>query len=664
MPAASLVLPASPQAPRARHRSRLCAALLLFVAVSPIVLHAQFQDPTPDELKMTADPKAPGASAVYLYHEETADDGNHTSTFYDRIKVLTEKGKELATVRVPYDPKIDKVAAIEGRTIHADGTIIPLTAKPDDLIDVKVKYFQLNSVSFNLPSVETGSILEYRVKFLRADSSRFSPSWMIQKPYFVHKAHFSFHPYTYGYEGLMFASRIPPGAQVILDKKTRSDTLDMTDIPPQPDDDWMPPLNTVRWRVEFYYTMVNTDKEFWDGAEKSWANWVREFTNPTGLLKKAAGELVSPGDTEAQKAGKIYTAVMKLENTDFTREKSEAERKKDKLKDINKAEDVWKQQSGSGADMALLYVALARAAGLNAVPMKIVNRDRALFDRSYLSTYQLDDYIAVVQLAGKDVFLDPGEKMCPFGLLQWKHSLASGFRLTEKSADIATTPPAIYKSSTIQRTGDLTIDASGGVKGTVRFTMTGQSPLYWRQLSLRNDELEVKKQFNESMRDYIPEGVQADFDHFLGLDESEAKLMGIIQVSGNLGAATGKRFFLPGLFFQSRAKHPFVAQDKRTNSVDVQYPRLEQDEVEYDLPAGFTVESAPQDTDTTWPNHAQIKIQSTKAENSVTVKRILAYNFTLLAPEDYPNLHDFYQKVATADQQQLVLTRAPVVKGN
>ncbi len=36
----------------------------------------------------------------------------------------------------------------------------------------------------------------------------------------------------------------------------------------------------------------------------------------------------------------------------------------------------------------------------------------------------------------------------------------------------------------------------------------------------------------------------------------------------------------------------------------------------------------------------------------------MAYNFTLLDPKYYSDLHDFYQKVATADQQQLVLTRA------
>jgi hypothetical protein len=59
-----------------------------------------------------------------------------------------------------------------------------------------------------------------------------------------------------------------------------------------------------------------------------------------------------------------------------------------------------------------------------------------------------------------------------------------------------------------------------------------------------------------------------------------------------------------------------------------------------------------------------VKIQSESTADNVRVQRMLAYNYTLLDATDYSNLHDFYQKVATADQQQLVLTRLPIAKGN
>jgi hypothetical protein len=426
----------------------------------------------------------------------------------------------------------------------------------------------------------------------------------------------------------------------------------------------MPPLDSIHWRVEFYYTGYISGAEFWQKEGKRWAKDTDHFATPSKTLKEAVSKIVAPADTDEQKARKLYEEVMKLDNTDFTREKSSAERKAEKLKQIKDAEDVWNQKSGSSDNIALLYVALGRAAGLRVYPMQVVDRNRALFDQNYLSLVQLDDYIAVVNLNGKDLLLDPGQKMCPFGMLHWKHTYASGLRLTDNGPAAATTPAGVYTSSSISRDAELNIDSSGNVKGTARFILTGQEALHWRQIALKNDESELKKQFTESIRADLPDGVQADFDHFLALDQYDSNLMAVVNVSGNLGTATGKHFFLPEQFFQAHAKHPFVAQDKRTTPIDVHYPRMEKDDVTYHLPSEFAVEVPPQPGAISWPEHAVLKVNAAVRENGVTVNRAAAFNFTILPSKDYGDLHDFFQKVATADQQQLVLTRSQTAKGN
>jgi len=624
---------------------------------------------------MTADPKAPGASAVYLYREDITDDYLHFHSYYERIKILSEKGKELATIHIPYLHGVDTVNDIQGRTIHADGTIVPLDAKPSDLMDYKGKNYQVNTVVFTLPAAEIGSILEYRLKIREPDDEYSQPTWNIETDLFCHKAHFSYHPfiapghYAAGPTGgeldrLMYTGHVGPVAKVDLNTMKNIYTLDIDDVPPVPAEDWMPPLNTLKWRVEFYYTDAMNAAAFWQEIIKRWGKFANDFVNPNGPIKNAAASLVAPTDNDEQKARKIYEAVQKLDNTAFTRAKSQAERKKEKIKDIRKAEDVWKEQSGTDDDMALLFVSLARAAGLKAWPAQVVDRNRAIFDNSYLSTRQLDDYLAIVEINGKDVFLDPGQKMCPFGLLAWKHTLASGFRLSASGTVQVVTPAANYKAALLQRVADLTIDPSGTLTGSVRFVMTGPEALHWRQLSIQNDPDEVKKQFNESLRDQFPDGVQADFDHFLALDDYNSNLMGIIKVTGTLGTATGKHYFLPALFFESRSSHPFVAQDKRTTPIDVHYPRTVQDDVTYHLPPGLSLESTPEIPGAQWPDHAILKIASKKDGDKVEVARALVYNFTILDPKDYPDLHGFYQKVAAADQQQLVLTRTPQVNGN
>jgi hypothetical protein len=254
--------------------------------------------------------------------------------------------------------------------------------------------------------------------------------------------------------------------------------------------------------------------------------------------------------------------------------------------------------------------------------------------------------------------------MCPYGNLHWKHQLAAGFRESDKGMAAGTTSGAPYTTNLTDRVADLTIDPSGNVKGTIRFIMRGHEALHWRQVSLRNDESEVKKQFNETIRKDLPEGVQADFNHFLGLPDYETNLLAMIDVSGTLGSVTGKHLILPELFFASHASHPFVAQDKRTTSIDVHFAQMNQDQVTYHLPAEFTVDNPPAPASIGWANHAAFKASSTVKGNDVVTARTVGYNFAILEAKEYGDLHDFYQKVAAADQQQLVLTRSQTAKGN
>ncbi len=82
------------------HLSRRCSLL------APT---QQWIAPTPEELSMTSQPEVPGASAVYLYREETTDDKLHMFSIYVRLKVLTERGKEFGNVELNYEHVSDGI---------------------------------------------------------------------------------------------------------------------------------------------------------------------------------------------------------------------------------------------------------------------------------------------------------------------------------------------------------------------------------------------------------------------------------------------------------------------------------------------------------------------------------------------------------------------------
>jgi hypothetical protein len=645
--------------------------LLLLILASPALLRAQFQEPTQDELKMTADPKAPGAAAVYLDFEETDNDAQHFQSYYARIKVLTEKGKEAATVEIPYWGGEFSISGIRGRTIHADGTIVSLTGKPEDLLSFKTTTKEGDKVHTNrkvfiLPSVEVGSILEYayELRFNAQFYWHLAPIWEVQKSYFIHKAHFLFT--ASDNLNLIYWPHLPQGASV---KNAAGDRyiLDITDVPPAPDEEWMPPVQSFLYKVRFYYRgpgdSLDVD-DFWKAQTKDWSKDVDHFAEPVKTIHAVVDSLVAPGDSELAKAKKLYIAAQALDNTDYSRQKTESERRELKLKEIKRAEDTWTQKSGTSNDIALLYLAMLRAAGLTANGVKVVDRQEGLFDPSYMSFSQFDVALVILSIGGKETLLDPGEKMCPFGVVNWRHSEAGAVRQSGHGAGFAVTPQQAYADNSVRRTGDISIDKQGAIKGLLQFAMTGQEALSWRQYALRNDETEVKKWFDHTLESITPEGVEAHIDRFHALDQPDLKLIADVSVKGSLGTATSKRLMLPAFFFETRSSHPFVAEEKRLESVDMHYGEIVTDQITYHLPDGFTVEGAPLNTTLTWQDQAVFIAKSVSLPGQIVLARSLVRAFTFVKPEEYQDLRDFYQKVAAADQQQLVLTRVPVAKGN
>jgi hypothetical protein len=661
--------------------------LLLLAVASPAILRAQFQKPSDEELKMTADPKAPGAAAVYLNVEEIANDELHFQSVYLRIKILQEKGKELATVGLPYLRGDWKVTDIQARTIHSDGTIIPLAGKPEDLLIAKTTtkagdQMEFGRKVFTLPSVEVGSILEYRYQIRYDDDHYSSPEWEIQRPYYVRQAKYTFIPFKAFRHGFQFATSrylidengnpvntliwwqvLPNNLQIKADG-TGVYRLEVSDIPAAPDEEWMPPAQGLLYHVTFYYKNAHDATDFWINEAKRRSKDVDHFAEPSKSIKQAVDGLISPGDSDLDKAKKLYKAVQALDNTDFSRKKSDIELKQLKLKAAKHAEDTWAQKSGSSQDITLLYLAMARAAGLNASDMKVADRSERVFDSGYLNFHQLDDDIIVLRIDGHDLVLDPGEKMCPFQTMHWRHSKATGISLSSSGNLIGLTPEQIYTDNKAVRTGDIILDDHGAITGNLRFIMAGQKALRWRQLALRNDPDEVKKQFDHSLESLVPDGIDAHIDHFLGLDDPDVNLIAIVNVHGTLGAATSKRLLLPGFFFETRGGHPFVNQDKRLEPVDMEYAEQVTDQIVYHLPAGMTVEGTPPDAKIPWEGHAVFVTKAVAAPGQITIARQLARAFTLAKPEEYQDLRSFYQKVAAADQAQLVLTRTPVAQGN
>jgi hypothetical protein len=187
--------------------------------------------------------------------------------------------------------------------------------------------------------------------------------------------------------------------------------------------------------------------------------------------------------------------------------------------------------------------------------------------------------------------------------------------------------------------------------------MTGVEALRWRQKALLTDEQSTKTAIEKQVQGQVPNGVKVKMNHMLELNDSKFALMALLDVSGNLGTATGKRVFFPAAFFETKSK-PMFAIEKRENPVDLRYPSAVKDIVTITLAPGLSVESLPKSITTVAPIGAEYKSVYGDTANSYKQARLLAIANSLFETKEYPQLREFYQSAATQDQQQVVLQRS------
>jgi hypothetical protein len=640
----------------------LYVSLLLLSALSSTAFAAEWQQPTPEELKMTAEPSAPNADAIYLYREDLTDNKLHMEAVYVRMKILRDEGKKYADVELTGASRVFQITDIQGRTIHSDGTIIPFTGKPYEKLIVKTKTLQYKAKVFSLPEVETGSILEYRYKLRFDDNRLLSPEWDVQHSLFVRKTHFHYIPTDHqvissidkgsATSSIAYSQLLPKGSKVV---ETRGEfDLVVENVPGLPREEYEPPMEAFAYRVRFYYTSKRSAQEFWNSYGKSWSHDIDRFASSSSAINDAAKELTSGATTQDEKLTKLYDAVMKLDNTRYSREHSSDENRAEGVKQIKSAADVLALKRGSPDDLAMLFLALARAAGFHAEAMAVVNRDSDFFEQNYLDGDQFDDLIILVTVDGKERAFDPGERYATYGTLHWKHTLAGGLRQQDGHTALVESPSLGYKDTIVQRVADLHLAPDGAITGSATIICTGQRAMNWRQKALEGDEVALRKEFDDQLQADLPPGLLVQTDHFLGLSDENSNLMVRMKVTGSLGTATGKRIFLPLSIFAAGTRDPFTSSH-REEPIDLQYPFLEKDQVTLHLPAGFQVESVPSDARVDLPQNAVYLSHAAADGQTITYTRNYVLANMLYDAKEYDKLKGFFDDVSNKDRAQAVL---------
>ncbi len=613
----------------------------------------------PAELKMTSEPKAPGAPAIYLYRQVDRKDSGRANTEhnYVRIKILKEEGRETANVAIPYLSDNTKIANIRARTVHADGSVVNFDGKVFDKMIEKTKGTKYKAKVFTVPDVQVGSIVEYRFNYDFEDGYVFSSYWAISDDLFTRKAVFSLVPYPEFAVRWDWPAGLPAGTEppkIGPDKIVR---MTATDIPAFQAEDFMPPENELKYRVVFIYSEDGFEMDpakFWRKFGKKENDRMESYLGKKKELEAAVSQIVSPADPPEAKLQKIYARVEQLRNLSFETRKSEQEEKRDKLKKVENAADVLKNGYGSGYDITWTFLGLARAAGLESYGVMLSRRNEYFFTQTRMNKRELDSNAVLVKVNGKELYFDPGSMFVPYGLLPWQESSVKGMKLDKEGGSWIQTPLPDSSASQIQRAANLKLDDEGTLQGTVKLTFTGLEA-WSRRLREHNEDDEARKKYlEEELKSYVSAATEAELTNQPDWKSTEPPLVAEyhVKIPGWVSSA-GRRALLPVGIFAAPEKQIFAHAD-RVYPICFAYPYQKKDDVTIELPGGWTVSSVPASLDKD-AKAAEYVLKVEDKKNQVHILRTVRSDLFLVPKDTYPALRTFYQIVRSGDDQQIVL---------
>jgi hypothetical protein len=258
-----------------------------------------------------------------------------------------------------------------------------------------------------------------------------------------------------------------------------------------------------------------------------------------------------------------------------------------------------------------------------------------------------------VNLEGRDLFLDPGTRFCPFGELRWIRTSTEGLKLDRNSPVFVPLPGAGPDKAVIERSANVTLRPDGSLQGELAVVYRGTEALERRIAALETDDSGRNKSLEDEVKEWLPSGASVKLKKAVGWEGTEEPLHAEFAIEvPSYASVAGKRVLVPVYLFATRQRDAF-RHDERKYPVSFRYASSELDNVRMKLAAGFTMENVPPAQDANLP-YASYRSLVNFNGIELEVSRVLQLNVVICPLSKYGELRGFFNKVITGDELQAV----------
>jgi hypothetical protein len=643
----------------------------LFLALSHALLAADWKPVDPADLsrKIAVVEKDADAEGIFwevrIGDEVVNREPRTVRSQYIRIKIFTSRGRDRhSTVAIPILPR-HHITGVEGRTIHPDGSILEL--QRDAIFERalnKTGDLRIKSLTFTLPGVEPGSIIEYRwrdegdkqfERYQRLEFQTDIPLRMVQ--YWVK-------PYSApGFNWVMNARYYHCQPTPLQKDINGYITTTLSGVPAFKEEPWMQPAEQVRAWALLYYKPALANED----PDKFWINHGKESYNrdkPQLKMSRAIQEKAAQLTAKAASAEEKVLLLVDFCKTAIKNSQTEAVSAEERQeKEKNKGpEDTLRQGIGTADEIRFLFAALAAAAGFDARLAELPSRQGAHFDRTFTDPYSLRGRAVAVKIGESWRFYDPSATYVPRGMLPWFYEGVDALITDPKDSVFVTTPVSKVEQTVVRREGAFRLSEDGALEGDVTMEYTGHEAASRKELAEKLSDAQREEAFKSFLKRHASAAEISNIKiENLSDPEKSLTYRCHIQVPG-YAQRTGKRLlFAPGFFQQGVP--PFFPVKERKYPVYFRYPWVDEDKISFELPAGFQFEEPRVPAPINLGKLGRYEVHARIVNKTTFVFErhfVCGDNGILLVPvAAYPALKDAFDAIAQGDEQSISLIQSP-----
>ena len=386
-------------------------------------------------------------------------------------------------------------------------------------------------------------------------------------------------------------------------------------------------------------------------------NWFeRDRGYVTTRVKQLAAEITKDLTAPEAKARAIHTRVQNLYQQHRRRAGPRPTERLgpsslDDVLDVEKKPEILRPAE----EFVWLAVALYRTAGLECHTVMLPDRQFSRFNPQFVSPAFIPNLAVAIRLGDQWRFSAPQTaNRLPFGFLPWQQEAQAGLLALEKKQEFIKVPASRSEQSVTNTTGKFALDAEGTLTGECTRTFTGQTAV-----ALRGELRRLQKTRREEVA-ATKFGVDAKIAEVKitkidALDDAEQPLLLSAKITWpGFATRTKNRLLLRPAVFRVEANSPFTATERR-HPIHFPYRWQEYDRVQIQMPPGFTPEAPTIPAPNTGEvmSH-ELKLSYDHTNNQLHGERTFTSNLLDLAPDRYTPLKTWYDRVARADQHEIV----------